>query len=698
MTARAPWRFAALALAAALALGAAPAGADASPGQAPAGAAEPAPRVVAIGDVHGALDPFRELLRRLDLIDAQDRWIGGDAVLVQTGDVTDRGADVRGVIALLSRLQSEAAAAGGGVIALLGNHEGMNLVHEYRDVGSEAYARFVDAGSEKRRKDAYEDWRTLIRGHAERRGLQTRFSAESRREWLEAHPPGALEYRAAMEPGGEMGAWLRERETVVRVADTIFVHGGIGPELETRSLEEINHLIAGEIAAYDAMRESLIASHDILRFFDRGETAALLREVTGHGETSSEVQAAALAHLESLPESWMFSAGGPLWFRGYARWSDEELAPFVERLLDRYGAQRIVVGHTPSESSRIVRRLDDRLILIDTGMYWSSDGPGRASAVEILGGRVREIYLGEEEPLEPAGALMPRAELLAAAVSTPAAPDALAVPPRRLLGPDGEPLLFRSDEEILAFLESAEIVEWSDVGAGVTRPRRIVLEKSGYRLRAIFHDVDEVRDRVRLPERGLVLNYKDSYRSQVAAYHVARLLGFDNVPPAVLKEWGRERGSAALWIEGAKTEGARRAAGEEALFPADYHRRFYDLRVFDNLINNTDRNQGNLLFDSVGKFWFVDHTRSFGVSKTLPDPDQVTRCSHSLWNALRALGPQAVEARLSDLLSKGERHALLKRRDLLVRLLEERIEQLGEYQVLFTHGEPSPDVQVTTQP
>src|SRR3954470_5427140 len=90
--------------------------------------AAPAARVVAIGDVHGAGEPFVAILQRAGLIDAQRRWTGGATVFVQTGDLLDRGTAVREVLDLLMRLEPEAAKAGGRVQALLGNHEYMNLL------------------------------------------------------------------------------------------------------------------------------------------------------------------------------------------------------------------------------------------------------------------------------------------------------------------------------------------------------------------------------------------------------------------------------------------------------------------------------------------------------------------------------------------------------------------------------------------
>ena len=106
-------------------------------------------RIVAIGDIHGNYDGFVSILQRAGLVDDETRWIGGDTTFVQTGDIFDRGIEVFEVLDLLMRLQKEAEAAGGKVIVLLGNHEGMNLVGFFRDVNPDLYATMVDKKSEK---------------------------------------------------------------------------------------------------------------------------------------------------------------------------------------------------------------------------------------------------------------------------------------------------------------------------------------------------------------------------------------------------------------------------------------------------------------------------------------------------------------------------------------------------------------------
>ena len=110
-------------------------------------------RVVAVGDVHGSLDGLRAVLRAAGLVDAADHWTGGTATFVQTGDVTDRGADVRGALDLLMALEREAPGQGGRVLPVLGNHEAMNLVGELRDATADICGRFAGRDADQVRDD-----------------------------------------------------------------------------------------------------------------------------------------------------------------------------------------------------------------------------------------------------------------------------------------------------------------------------------------------------------------------------------------------------------------------------------------------------------------------------------------------------------------------------------------------------------------
>src|SRR4029453_4250905 len=92
--------------------------------------------IFAVGDVHGAYDRFLAILRGAGLVDGRARWTGGRTILVQTGDVLDRGPASRRVLDLLRQLERDAARAGGQVHALIGNHEVMRIVGQWTDVSA----------------------------------------------------------------------------------------------------------------------------------------------------------------------------------------------------------------------------------------------------------------------------------------------------------------------------------------------------------------------------------------------------------------------------------------------------------------------------------------------------------------------------------------------------------------------------------
>jgi len=343
-------------------------------------------RVVAIGDIHGNYDGFVSILQRAELVDGDAHWIGGETTFVQTGDIFDRGVEVFKVLDLLMRLEEEAAAAGGKVIVLLGNHEGMNLVGFFRDVNPEIYATFVDKKSAKRRKAAYKDFKKYWRAKAEELlGAPVAVVPdEVKEQWMAAVPPGWLEYKEALGPEAHYGSWLLQHPVAVVIDGVLFIHGGVGPDLVGLSVDEINAKVASELATYDRLREVMIADKLV------PSTAELASLTSVYLETDPpDPKYAELADAEN----WLvFSAGGPLWFRGGARWDEETETEQMIELLAGVGAERVVGGHTVQDEGRIEVRFGGRVFLIDTGMLSSFYEGGRPSALVIEGGSFTAIY------------------------------------------------------------------------------------------------------------------------------------------------------------------------------------------------------------------------------------------------------------------------------------------------------------------
>lgn len=363
-------------------------------------------RLVAIGDIHGAGPELSAILRASGLVDASGRWSGGAAHLVQTGDFTDRGTHVREVMDTLMRLETEARRAGGRAEILMGNHEAMNLLHDLRDVSPETYAAFADGRSEDRRRRAYREYVRVM----ERRSA----AITPEEEWNRAHPPGFVEYVEAMAPRGRYGRWLRDRKAIHVESGTIFMHAGLS-DASTAGIEEVNRQIAREIETWDAARDAL-ASEDLIRpFFTLREIveaavaelqriAAALETKEPPGDHVTRELVERLQFIAQIGRTSLVAADGPLWFRGYAQWTDEE-GDKVNGLLTRLGAQRFVTGHTPQPGG-VVQRFDGRVFLIDTGML-TSHYKGRPAALEIMDGTVTAIYTDQRQVLASAAAKHP---------------------------------------------------------------------------------------------------------------------------------------------------------------------------------------------------------------------------------------------------------------------------------------------------
>lgn len=277
----------------------------------------PAPRrIVAIGDLHGDLGATRAALRLAGAVDERDAWAGGDLVLVQTGDQLDRGDDEPEILDLLDRLAEEAAAAGGAVHVLNGNHEFLNVKGDFRYVTLDGFADFLEepvpglAGADPAKVVA-----------------------------------AVLARTSAFKPGGPMALRLARRNVVAVVGNTVFVHGGVLPEVSEYGVERLNQ-----------------------------ESRAWLR-----GERGG-------------PPDLLLDRDGPVWSRHYSSDTDEDDCRLLARALERLGASRMVVGHTV-QKDHVTSGCAGRVWRIDAGM--SRHYGGVPAALEITGDEVRVLRAGE---------------------------------------------------------------------------------------------------------------------------------------------------------------------------------------------------------------------------------------------------------------------------------------------------------------
>ncbi len=662
-------------------------------------------RVVAVGDIHGDYDSLVAILQAAGLVDSKAKWSGGRATLVITGDFFDRGPDVRPVLDLLMKLEREASRRRGRVVVLLGNHEAVNLAYDLPFVSNESLAAFADGRSQNRREAAWRDYVEIHERLAERYG-EGALKTLTESEWMKAHPPGYFEYQEAISARGKYGRWLRSKSAIAKIGDTVFVHGGLTPEAAESGIELLNSRIRTEIEGVDRVRSYLVAERLILPFFSQVEVHAVVDEEAKLLDQASDDLRRVVTVYRAIYQWSIYDSLGPLWFRGYGEWSDQEGEEKIEAVLQHLGASRIVVGHTqPPDPSNILPRFGGRVFLIDTGMLRGLVENGRPSALEIRGSDVTAIYENGRVALDSASrpsTIQSRSRrepdlLLAAAMPLAVwrdaqdlpAPDEQPTEPPRMVwrGPGDSVLPFVTPADVSAFLRSAKVVKIDRKRlAGATKPQRLLIENGEVRARAVFRSLHREEENARWESGAFTEFLRDSWKSEIAAYELSHLLGIDRIPPAVPWRLRKVDGSLQLWIENART-GWHPQDADKPADPGLWQRHLDSVRVFDALIANTDRHVFNMLVDASGRVWWIDHSRAFGRDRELIDAAGIEQCERRLWDGIRTANPEAIAATLAPYMSEREIDALLERREKLVAHLQKRIDEQGEEAVLFAIGQ-----------
>jgi hypothetical protein len=251
--------------------------------------------------------------------------------------------------------------------------------------------------------------------------------------------------------------------------------------------------------------------------------------------------------------------------------------------------------------------------------------------------------------------------------------------------PDGNPLPFQTDEEIIEFLQTAEIVSVEDIPIGITKPHRVEMVKDGVRMRAALRDYDETRIDVNFGG-DLYPRLRDSHLFDLAAYELAKILGLDNIPPVTMRRVNGRDVTLQIWLEGALMEFDR--VDQKIAPPENENLRFLKqyqmLKLFDTLIGNQDRNNGNILFDDEWNFWLIDHSISFMRDNThTPYLQEVHWCSREVLEKLKALDFDELNEAMNPPLTRAEVNWVLKRRDRLIERLEQLIIARGEAAVIY---------------
>jgi hypothetical protein len=586
-------------------------------------------RVVAIGDLHGDYGHFVRILRspKVRLIDEDLHWTGGRTHLVQIGDVMDRGDHAKEIFDLLMRLEKEAAAAGGMVHVLLGNHEEANMTGialGYPDyVQVDQFYAFLPASFKKAGQKTYlAQLPPEERALAKDRGLDFRDDPGWRGYWenvlretkqAKGLDEAGLAYTKNF--NDTYGKWLLGRNVVIKINDVVYVHAGINLKYSTWKLESINDLYRIELRIF------------ALRQF-RQPPAGLAAE-----------------------PKMIYAPDSPLRIRQ----DEENTTPEqMDQILANLGARRMVVGHnflrTGDSRSPIVPAGDvdplfgGKVWMIDTGI-WSTAYGGRLYALIVEGDRFDHYT----EPGEP---VPPRIEA-----------------PLTNEGPEGP-------EDIEAFLRDARPVFVLPGEAGRTDPWKVRLERRGVERWAQFKYIDRPRPAA-IP---------DSYRYELAAYALAEHLGLGLVPPVVERGINDYLGSLQIFVDDAIRESEVKRRDVVLDDPEGHDRALADLRVFINLAADrcdAERDRDILVQKGTGQVFAVDFSQAFEPRTGMTPGCDITRCSRALYERIRRWDRDAVDLLLDRYLDKGELVALHARAAAVLTAIRDRIHLKGEAAVLF---------------
>jgi hypothetical protein len=225
-------------------------------------------------------------------------------------------------------------------------------------------------------------------------------------------------------------------------------------------------------------------------------------------------------------------------------------------------------------------------------------------------------------------------------------------------------------QAIEEYLKTADVVSVEDIGVGVTKPKRAQLPAGGLVQQMAWKSI----------RPGMYSGFWESYKSEIAAYELDKLIGLDMIPPTVEKRVKGELGAAVMWAS--PTKSFKEMGGVPQAPPqhfASWNRQLIRAKMFDDLIFNKDPNLGNWLVDPAWNLILIDHTRSFTAGKDMAHV--LTRIDAELWDRMKSLTDDSLSGALGPWLGKKEIHAILERRDRMQGIIDKLVESKGEAEV-----------------
>ena len=244
-----------------------------------------------------------------------------------------------------------------------------------------------------------------------------------------------------------------------------------------------------------------------------------------------------------------------------------------------------------------------------------------------------------------------------------------------------------SREEQERFLLQAKVVGRQALSVGITNSERVTLTDGGITHDAHFQTVDISKPQF-ATARGVEINFRDTYKFNIAAYRLDKLLGLNRIPVSVERRFAGSTGAVSWWIdEVLMMEKDRYLKGIEPPDKEAWNRQIYQARVFNQLVANSDPNLGNFIITKSWRLWMVDFTRAFRAHKELSGPGELTCIDPQFHEALKNLSEESVKREMGRLLSRWEIEGLLARQGTIVEFFDRKAAEQGAAQA-FCAVEP----------
>jgi len=239
-------------------------------------------------------------------------------------------------------------------------------------------------------------------------------------------------------------------------------------------------------------------------------------------------------------------------------------------------------------------------------------------------------------------------------------------------------------EQMEYFLRNAKVIRAIQPGKGVTNPYRFTLSDEITVHDGSFQSIDEYKPTKVFDNGKTEMNFRDSYKYNIAAYELAKLLGLDDMMPVTVeRKWKGTIGSLSWWLPAKMDEEKRLSKGIQPPDPNAWNRKLHKLAVFSQLVYDTDRNYNNLLISEDWHLWMIDFSRAFRRYTTLENPNNLVICDRQLLEKLRHLTAEELKKKTKEWLIDPEIKGVMARRDLIVKHFEAMIAEKGEKAVLY---------------